>query len=279
LLSYQHSYHAGNFADVHKHLTLSLILESLNKKPKPWSYFETHAGTALYDLTAENATKTAEFKQGIAKLQGMELPDLFDPYLQVVRQLNDSGNPCDKYPGSPWFANQAAREIDKISLMELHPGEYQQLKTVFSRHNAVAVHHRDGYEGVLSLLPPKPNRGLVLIDPSYEVKSEYVQVAKFIDKAYQRWSNGCFAIWYPLLKAGNHREMLRKIKLSGIRKVLQAEFYVKSAADERMYGSGMLLINPPWHLEQQLQQLSESLYLHLAENSAAPPEIQWLVPE
>ncbi|EPJ49483.1 MAG: putative DNA (exogenous) processing protein [Osedax symbiont Rs2] len=279
MLSYQHSYHAGNFADVHKHLTLSLLLESLNKKPKPWSYFETHAGTALYDLSAENATKTGEFKQGVSLLQGKKLPSLFDSYLQVVKQLNTAIDPCVKYPGSPWFASQAARDGDKISLMELHPGEHQQLKALFRRNSAVAVHHRDGYEGVLSLLPPKPNRGLVLIDPSYEVKSEYLQVAKFIEKAYQRWSNGCFAIWYPLLKAGNHHEMLRKIKHSGIRKVLQAEFFVKSATDERMYGSGMLLINPPWHLEQQLQQLSESLYQHLAETSAAPPQIQWLVAE
>ena len=279
MLSYQHSYHAGNFADVHKHICLSLMLEALNKKPKPWSYFETHAGTARYDLTGEEALKNAEFKEGIAQLYPRKLPALLQPYLHIVRSMNDKDVELRKYPGSPWIASEAAREQDKISLMELHPGEYQQLKSVFKRSSNVAVHHRDGYEGVLSLLPPKPNRGLVLIDPSYEVKTEYLQVAKFIDKAYQRWSNGCFAIWYPLLKAANHQQMLNKLKRSGIRNILRVEMCVKSAADERMYGTGMLIINPPWQLDRQLQQVNTLLSKYLSAEGAAPPVVEWLVPE
>ena len=159
-----------------------------------------------------------------------------------LKTLNSNTDQLSFYPGSPWIAASAARDEDKIALMELHPGEFQQLKGRFSRKRNIAVHNRDGYEGVASLLPPKPNRGLVLIDPSYEVKTEYLHVAKFVQKASQRWSNGCYAIWYPLLKAANHREMLNKLKSSGVGPILQAEFFVKPSTDQRMYGSGMLVI-------------------------------------
>lgn len=279
MLSYQHSYHAGNFADVHKHLTLSLMLTALNKKTKPWSYLETHAGTARYDLTDQHALKTNEFKEGIARLLDKKLTAVFNPYLSIISDLNQYCDSLTYYPGSPWLASKLMREADKIALMELHPAEFEKLKGVFRHVSNVAVHHRDGYEGVLSLLPPKPNRGLVLIDPSYEVKSEYIQVAKFIESAHQRWPNGCFSIWYPLLKAGNHLDMLHKLKFSGIKNILKAEFYVKSADDERMYGSGMLIINPAWQLDQQLQVVSESLYRHLASKDASLPTVEWLVPE
>ncbi len=279
MLSYQHSYHAGNFADVHKHVILSLLLQSLNKKSKPWSYFETHAGAARYDLTAEQALKTGEYKQGIARVYQQPLPGMFAPYIKLIQALNTALPTLKIYPGSPLIASDAAREQDQISLMELHPGEHLLLKNVFKHQQNVAVHNRDGFEGVGSLMPPKPNRGLVLVDPSYEVKTEYLQVVKFIEKSYRRWSNGSYVIWYPLLKAGNHHEMLNKLKKSGIRKILKAELLVKSAADERMYGSGMLIINPPWQLDQQLQIVHELLYKYLAEQTAELPEVEWLVPE
>lgn len=279
MLSYQHSYHAGNFADVHKHLCLSLILDSLNKKAKPWSYFETHAGTARYDLEGEQAQKTTEFKQGISLIYNDKMPPFFNSYLNIIKDMNVKGAPLAHYPGSPLIASEMSRDEDSIALMELHPGEYELLKGVFRRTSNVGVHNRDGYEGVLSLLPPKPNRGLVLVDPSYEVKTEYLQVAKFIINAYQRWSNGCFAIWYPLLKAGNHKELLHKLKLSGIRKILKVEMCVKSAADERMYGTGMVIINPPWQLDEQLQQVSDLLTQKLSANDAQQPVVEWLVEE
>ncbi|NQZ31631.1 MAG: 23S rRNA (adenine(2030)-N(6))-methyltransferase RlmJ [Oceanospirillaceae bacterium] len=279
MLSYQHSYHAGNFADVHKHLCLSLILDSLNKKAKPWSYFETHAGTARYDLEGEQAQKTAEYLSGIGRIYDLKLPPLFYSYLNVVKGMNTKGSSLAYYPGSPLIASEAVREGDKIALMELHPGEYQQLKAVFRRNDDVAVHHRDGFEGVMSLLPPKPNRGLILIDPSYEVKTEYQQVAKFIIKAHQRWSNGCYMIWYPLLKAANHQAMLRKLRLSGIRKILKAEMCVKSDDDDRMYGTGLLVINPPWQLDEQLKRVSDILQTRLSAADAPEVVVEWLVKE
>lgn len=282
MLSYQHSYHAGNFADVHKHLTLSYILSALNKKSKPWSYLETHAGVAVYDLQGDNSNKTGEYKRGIAKVWQHKSHPVFGAYSEVITALNRKRG-ADRllsfYPGSPWFAAEYSREQDSVSLMELHPQEFETLKKVFRSEKNIAVHHRDGYEGVLSLLPPKPNRGAVLIDPSYEVKTEYLQVATFLKKAHQRWSNGCFIIWYPLLKAGNHLDMLRTIKNSGIRKVLKSEFCVTSSSDERMYGSGMLIVNPPWQLDEQLISASDVCFDILADEEADKPKVEWLVPE
>ena len=278
LLSYQHGYHAGNFADVHKHATQCLILEVLNRKAKPWSYFETHAGTARYDLTGELASKTGEYREGIGQLWQRCDEPLLAPYLEAVAAVNEDSR-LSAYPGSPWLASQAMREGDKMAIMELHPGEVEVLKGVFRRDKGVAVHHRDGYEGVASLMPPKPNRGLVLIDPPYEVKTEYLQVARFIEKVHKLWSNGCFMIWYPLLQAANHLAMLDALKASGIRKQLRAEFMVKSSSHARMYGSGLLIINPPWQLDEQLESLQQRLYEQLAEQEAAKPQVQWWVEE
>ncbi|MBR9830439.1 MAG: 23S rRNA (adenine(2030)-N(6))-methyltransferase RlmJ, partial [Oceanospirillales bacterium] len=231
MLSYQHGFHAGNFADVHKHLLLTLLLQALNRKTKPWNYLETHGGRARYDLTSAQASKTGEFQAGIARIWQQPAPAAAQAYLEQVCALNTEA--LTAYPGSPLLAAQLAREHDRISVMELHPAEAEALKAVFRQDARVAVHHRDGYEGVLSLLPPKPNRGVVLIDPSFEVKQEYADLVQFVSKAYQRWSNGCFAIWYPLLPAGQWQRMKRDLAASGIRKILCAELEVSAADGER----------------------------------------------
>lgn len=277
MLSYQHGFHAGNFADVHKHLILTLLLQALNRKAKPWSYLETHGGRAQYDLHGDQALKTGECEQGIVRLWGQPVPDDAQPYLQQVQTLNRDELLC--YPGSPLIAAQLARDEDRISVMELHPAEAEQLKQVFRHDPRVAVHHRDGYEGVLSLLPPKPNRGVVLIDPAYEVKQEYQQLVKFVGKALQRWPNGCFAIWYPLLPAGLWRTMKAGLVAAGIRNILCSEVEVTAADGERgMYGSGMLVINPPWQLDETLKQLSPWLQTALQQGDG-DWRLEWLVPE
>ncbi len=279
MLSYQHGFHAGNFADVHKHMILALIMEALNLKDKPWSYLETHGGAALYDLGGDKAQKTGEYLGGIAKLWNRsDMPDAMLPYMAQVQAVNQ-GKALKYYPGSPSIASMLARSSDRLAVMELHPAEYQQVKHHFRRQPQVAVHHRDGYEGVLSMMPPKPNRGLVLIDPSYEVKTEYRQVAKFVKQLMDRWSNGSVAIWYPILKAGQHQGMVDQIVASGIRKVYQSEFYVQDSGSQRMYGSGMLLINPPWQLDEKIEALMPWLYRRLAQSGADEPQERWLVPE
>lgn len=283
MLSYLHGFHAGNFADVHKHLLLSLLLEALNRKNKPWCYLETHSGRALYDFDDERALKTAEFRDGIARLWDRPgLPEALTPYLEQVRRLNPDGR-LRYYPGSPTLAAGMARADDRIRLMELHPAEVVALKQVFRQDERVAVHHRDGYEGVLSLLPPTPRRGLVLVDPAYEVKEEYQQVVRFIAKAVQRWSAGTYAIWYPLLAANRWQQLLDGLQKSGIRSILRAELALTEVGEGvGMYGSGMLIINPPWQLDQQLQALLPQLLPCLAPADSAATgstRVEWLVPE
>lgn len=274
MLSYQHGFHAGNFADLHKHLTLALLLESLNRKAKPWSYLETHSGRGLYDLRDAQAEKTGEYLDGIAKLWTLQADNALGRYLDRVRALN--GAELQSYPGSPLLAALMARADDKIHLMELHPQEIQALKRNFRQYAQVGVHHRDGYEGVLGLLPPKPNRGLVLIDPAYEVKTEYQQVAGFISKALRAWSIGSYAVWYPVLAAQRHEEMIAAIlKNCPDVAILRSEMQVAEPSERGMYGSGMLLINPPWQIDEQLAQLVPTLLepLGVAKGRA---QLSWL---
>jgi 23S rRNA (adenine2030-N6)-methyltransferase len=279
LLSYQHGYHAGNFADVHKHLIVTWILESLNAKSKPWSYLETHAGCAFYDLSDEQALKTGEFQEGVAKLWGAKkIPAELTGYMSLIKNANANNN-LAFYPGSPAIAKALSRDADRLAIMELHPGEVRKLKAHFYQDDNVAVHHRDGYEGVLALLPPKPNRGLVLIDPSYEVKTEYQQVANKVVQMHKRWPNGSFAIWYPLLSAELHEEMKAAIVKSGIRRIYCSELWVKPEAVGGMFGSGMLLVNPPWQIDEKVQSVTPWLRQLLGHVCAKEPLSEWLVPE
>lgn len=275
MLSYQHGFHAGNFADVHKHLVLMLILLALNKKSKPWSYLETHSGRGLYELSSSQALKTEEHKSGIGMLWELAFDNEITAYLDQVRLSNQAG-PLACYPGSPLIAAQMAREKDRLHLMELHPQEVASLKRNFRYHPQVGVHQRDGYEGVLSLLPPTPNRGLVLVDPAYELKTEYDQVAQFIEKALVRWPKGCFAIWYPVLSANRWQRMVnRLVGVSGNAAIIESKMLVAEPEERGMYGSAMVLINPPWQIDQQIERLVPALLEAL--NPVKPDcELTWL---
>lgn len=180
MLSYLHGFHAGNFADLHKHAILVALLEALNRKAKPWSYLETHSGRALYDLNDAQAQKTGEYQQGIGRLWAQPQAEVLEPYLQQVRRVNQGT--LSHYPGSPTIAAGMARAEDRLRLMELHSTEVEALRQQFRQDERVAVHHRDGYEGVNALLPPTPKRGLVLIDPAYEVKTEYAPGGAFSEQ-------------------------------------------------------------------------------------------------
>ena len=279
MLSYQHSYHAGNFADVHKHLILSRLLEALHRKDKPFCYYETHAGRGRYDLSQTEAQKTAEYQQGIGRLwQQVQMPDLARPYQATIQELNPQAR-LRYYPGSPAVARRWLREQDRMQLMELHPQEALALRELFRGDRQVGVHERDGFEGVLALAPPPEKRGLVLIDPSYELKEDYRQLPQWVGKLFQRWSSAICAIWYPLLPAGRHQLLLKGLEQSGLRKILVAELEVSAAGDAGMYGSGMAIINAPWQLERELEQLMPWLVSLLGQESAARQRVTWLVPE
>ncbi len=275
MLSYLHGFHAGNFADVHKHFTLCCMLEALTRKEKPFCYLETHSGRALYEFNDPQALKNREFEHGISRLWPKSEGKI-NLYLQAVAAFNRVA--LRTYPGSPCIAQHFARASDKLMLMELHPSEAQALKQQFFTDKRVAVHNRDGYEGVQALLPPKPNRGMVLIDPSYEEKGEYDQVVQFLQKATKHWSNGSYAIWYPLLEANRWKTMKNKLQRSGIRNILCSEIEVNPVEAGGMYGSGMLIINPPWPLEHTLAEAMPGVTEQLKQG-ASQCRLEWLVAE
>jgi len=234
MLSYQHAYHAGGPADLHKHIALAEMLTLLTRKPRGISYMETHAGRGLYDLASEQTIKTGEAREGIDRLT---LPDC--PFAQALANVRALHGPS-AYPGSPAVAATLLREVDRMHLMELHPAEFKALKA--NLEGEAAMHHRDGYEGVLALSPAMPRKGLVLVDPSYEVKTEYLQVAAFTTKLMAKWPEATVMIWYPVLKAARHKEMLAALTLPYI--THEVSFDLKD--NKGMTGSGLALINAPY---------------------------------
>ena len=278
MLSYQHEYHAGNFADVHKHLCLRILFQSLLKKDKPFSYIDCHAGAGSYDLGSTQARRTGEFAGGIGKLwqhgQDADSPALA-AYLQAVAALNKDGE-LRHYPGSPALARQWLRTQDKALLFELHPQAQRTLKKNLGSDPRFSVHARDCYEGLVALVPPPIRRGLVLLDPSYEVKDEYRRVAALTAGAHRRWANAIYAIWYPLLPASRHLDLLAELNRSGLGNILLSELTgAEPAAEGGMYGSGMAIVNAPWQTDKALGELLPAVAGLLAPGSGAV-EMRWL---
>lgn len=204
MLSYQHIYHAGNLADVHKHTLLAWMLSYLIRKDKPLSYIETHAGRALYDLTDPAAIKTGEAAQGIERKS--EFFSLDHPLAQVLTSVHRVQG-SSAYPGSPLIAASLLRPSDSMHLAELHPGEYNALRYAMAPYPA-KCYQRDGFELAHSLCPPTPRRGLMLVDPSYEIKHDYKDLPVHIRQYLKAWNVGIIALWYPILKVSAHRGML-----------------------------------------------------------------------
>ncbi|WPZ35893.1 23S rRNA (adenine(2030)-N(6))-methyltransferase RlmJ [Thalassobaculum sp. OXR-137] len=251
MLSYQHGYHAGCLADVHKHAALAALCLRLREKPKPLSYLESHAGRAVYDLASPEAEKTGEAKAGILRLiaEGAVPPD--HPLATAIR-LTEQAYGTGFYPGSPMIAAQLLGPEDVLHLMELHPQEHAALKRAMRGRN-VHIHRRDGYEGLLALSPPTPRRGLVLIDPSYEVKTEYLQVADVTVALHRKWPQATVMIWYPILAAGLHEPMAARLLAADLPAVLRREVRFHTAADTPgMRGSGLILVNAPWGVDAAL---------------------------
>ncbi len=266
MLSYLHGFHAGNHADVLKHAVLTLLLDALLAKPKPLVFLDSHAGAGVYDLTGEQARKTDESKEGIGRLwsQRESFPELAR-YFDAIAALNPDGG-YGRYPGSPQFARHCLRAEDRLILMELHPTEVRTLRHALGGDPRVNIHHRDGFEGLAALLPPTPPRGLVLIDPPYEVKTDYGRVATCLAAAHARWPTGSYAIWYPRLgvQRDHADQLLRKISRE-IPEFLVAELTVCTQSDGfGMHGSGMVLVNPPWRFEERLGALLPRLAATLA---------------
>ncbi|WP_029628104.1 23S rRNA (adenine(2030)-N(6))-methyltransferase RlmJ [Vibrio paracholerae] len=279
MLSYRHSFHAGNHADVLKHIVQSLILNSLQQKEKPFVYHDTHSGVGRYDLTHEWSEKTGEYKQGIARVwQQDHIPAELDSYLDAIRQLNQ-GETLRYYPGSPRVARAHLREQDRMVLTELHPSDYPLLEQEFHRDRQVSIYKEDGFARLKASLPPQERRGLVLIDPPYELAKEYGDVVRAIAQSYKRWATGIYAIWYPVVNRCDIDDMLQGLQGLEIRKILQIELGVAPDTNERgMTASGMIVINPPWTLESQMQTILPFLKQAIAP-ATGHYKVEWVVPE
>ncbi len=236
MLSYQHGYHAGSPADLHKHIVLAELLAMLTAKPRGISYVETHAGRGLYDLAAPEALKTGEAAQGIGRIR----PDPATPYGRALAAVRAAAGPT-AYPGSPLVARALLRPQDRMTLMELHPAEHAGLVDAMAG-SGTQIHRRDGFEGVLALAPFKPRRGLVLVDPSYEVKTEYAAAADFVRRLIARWPEAVVLVWYPILPAARHRDL--RAGLAALPVVLD-EVAFDPPPERGMTGSGLALVNAP----------------------------------
>lgn len=260
MLSYQHGYHAGNFADVVKHAVLSRLFQYMTQKDKPLLYLETHSGRGSYDLKSPQALKTGEAVAGIETLwpQRKQLPAVFSPYLKAIQQLN-LGEALRYYPGSPELAIQALRDEDRLFFSELHSSEFKFLSQLPKRGKRVFYSEKDGMENLAALVPPPERRGLIFLDPSYEVKSEYRQIPLALKAAYQRFSTGVYCLWYPLVDNKLHQQLIRGLTNISAENCLQVEFYLTGAEKTGMTGCGLWIINPPYVLPEELKLILQAL--------------------
>ncbi len=252
MLSYQHIYHAGNLADVQKHALLAFMLDYMTRKDKPLTYIETHAGRGVYDLTAPEATKTGEAASGIALLEKRFPPN--HPYRQRLDQTRALFGP-NAYPGSPLVAALSLRETDAIHLAELHPQEHAALTQAMGQWG-LHIEKRDGFELALALTPPTPRRGLMLIDPSYEVKADYQTIPKVIGQIARKWNVGTIALWYPILADGPHGPMLRDLMAAHPDSFRHELRFPPVRDGHKMIGTGMWILNPPYGIEDEGAALS-----------------------
>ena len=269
MLSYRHAFHAGNHADCLKHLILTRLLTHLTAKDKALCYCETHAGPGLYALDSPQAQQNQEYLGGIGRLWGRrDLPPGLTAYLALVQACNGPG-PLRRYPGSPWLAQRLLRPGDRLILHELHGAETGPLRGNFAGDRRIRVVEGDGFRGLIASLPPRERRGLTLIDPAYEVKTDCQQVVETLTEAHRRFATGVYALWYPVVERGRIDALERHLTRSGIRRVQRYELAVRDEArGPGMAASGMLVVNPPWTLLDDLSPEMEALASALGERGA-----------
>jgi 23S rRNA (adenine2030-N6)-methyltransferase len=276
MFSYRHAFHAGNHADVLKHMILVMLLRHLEQKDAPYWYVDTHAGAGAYSLDGEWAGKNAEFETGIGRLWVRD--DLPEPVADYVEQVA-AFNPDDRlhhYPGSPYLAMQLMRERDRLRLFELHTTEIDVLRNNFKSHGKdvarrVMIYDKDGFEGLKALLPPPTRRGVVLIDPSYEDKHDYVRVMQTIKEGLERFATGCYAVWYPQVSRRESVQLPEKLARLPVKSWVHASLTVQKPATDGfgLHGSGMFIINPPWQMAATLKTTMPWLKDALAQDAGA----------
>jgi len=285
MLSYQHSYHAGNHADVLKHVVLGEVVYAMQQKEAPLFMLDAFASRGSYDLDSPEALKNREFESGIDRIwahRHTSMPEGVGRWLQTVRSINNDDR-CTTYPGSTALLHHWQRDQDRLAACEMHPQEFDALRAAFRSTRSLALHKRDAFEALGALLPPKEKRGLVLLDPSFEEKNEYRRIGRAVAAAYPHFRAGVYLIWFPLLPAGREKELFGELRKSGIRKILRVELQGGGTFGEaenpmQMQGSGMLIVNPPWHAEQGIRDSLGWLKGVLCPSSGHS-RCDWLVPE
>ena len=281
-MNYRHAFHAGNFADVMKHALLARILLHLNAKPAAWHYLDTHAGIGLYDLDADEASRSGESRNGIARLETasftVDEATLLAPYLDCIAGLRQAGGKL--YPGSPEIARSLARPQDRLTLAELHPEDARRLKRTLAHDPRARILELDGWTALKANLPPRERRGLVLIDPPFEEADEFERIARSLIAAHRKWSTGIYAIWYPIKHAPAVAAFKTRLAEAAIAKILCLELRVDDpAADRALAGSGLIIVNPPWTLEREADCLLPLFARLLGRSAHAGAAIQWLAGE
>lgn len=274
-MNYRHGYHAGNFADVIKHVALVRILLHLRRKETPFAVVDSHAGRGLYDLSGEQAGKTGEAQGGIARLMDMQgdLPESLAAYLGLVK---DSGG----YPGSPLIATRLLRPQDRLTAIEKHPEEAALLKQVLAPFRNVAVEQADGYARAVKLLPPSARRGLVLMDPPFEAADEFAALAQAALAAHRKFATGIYLLWYPVKSAGAADRFVGEVIGGGADKALRLEIALAPAKDTAGEGklarAGLLVLNPPYGFAEEMRAVAALLAPRLGRDGPADIRLDWL---
>jgi 23S rRNA (adenine2030-N6)-methyltransferase len=296
MLSYRHAFHAGNHADVLKHIVEMQLLEYMGQKDAAYTYIDTHAGAGLYALDSAYASKNAEFESGIARLwERNDLPGPVADYVKLIKGLNPSGK-MRYYPGSPYCADKIMREQDRLRLFELHPADIKILQDNFrkveahaaaqgvrvsARGKRVMIQKGDGFLGLKALLPPPSRRGLVLIDPPYEDKADYRRVKETLADALTRFATGTYAVWYPVLQRMESRQFADKLKQLQCKEWLNVTLSVSTPSPDGfgLYSSGMFVLNPPWTLAPMLKDIMPYLVSVLGRDAGATFTLETGVPK
>lgn len=274
-MNYRHAFHAGNHCDVLKHAALALVLERLKAKDKPFFVLDTHAGRGLYDLEGEAARRSNEHLGGIARLMADPAPPAaLGPYLEAVRRHNPFGG-LRWYPGSPSIVRDAMREGDSLKLCELHPEERASLETAMDGDRRVRIYDRDGYQAVKAFLPPVERRGLVLIDPPFEKRDEFDRLGDAVADGLKRWATGIYMIWRPVKDAAGYHRFCDAVAAAQPEKTLVVELRIAAETENKLTGSGLHIINPPFGLADGLAELLP----HFASRLAVAPGGSWSLVE
>ena len=283
-MNYRHAYHAGNFADVVKHIVLTRILEYMKLKDAAFRVIDTHAGIGLYDLMGPEAAKTIEWKSGIFRLMAAvdnneldaETTALIAPFINAVKAENSTSD-IRYYPGSPLLTRHLLRKQDRLSALELHPNDVKTLAKLFDGDYQVRVTHLDGWLAMGAHLPPKEKRGVVLVDPPFEIGGEFDRLVSNLAKAHKKFSGGTYALWYPVKDHREVKKFHQALYDTGIQKIMVAELSIRAASLEpRLDGTGMIIVNPPYVLEKELKLILPALVKLLCEDKGAGYRLNWI---